>query len=408
MCGFRQSLPAIEDDAEDAYLPLGDSSQALLVQARGAYTDYIANHDAGDATVGATPGATHDDGYDANGGGTPGSAQGANLSAPRLVDANGPGAVPTPSAFSKPQPRSRRSRPKAATSSAGTTIRPKKPRQPTKVERAYCKEELVTVFLSELRVAVDLDARMGGDDELEGGCVHGANIIGFVEAFDPICVWTALLKGNVSAFCTCGGVMDSGSVATVEHALEHVEIQWKRKKSSTCRHAAALLAAHCVMSAELSLQTPEALISAMPALRGPEVKADGKSDETVVHVVGIVGRRMNIPLYAICYDNTWSPAIVRPGGNRYRLATFCLLSCQTQPLGCPHAKAVNKFSRVEASAASEAAAAAQEALRFGPNGVLNEMGEPLPAEPVAAAPTSPAVPPPPPGPRRARNMFPCT
>jgi len=326
MCGFRQSLPAIEDDAEDAYLPLGDSSQALLVQARGAYTDYIANHDAGDATVGATPGATHDDGYDANGGGTPGSAQGANLSAPRLVDANGPGAVPTPSAFSKPQPRSRRSRPKAATSSAGTTIRPKKPRQPTKVERAYCKEELVTVFLSELRVAVDLDARMGGDDELEGGCVHGANIIGFVEAFDPICVWTALLKGNVSAFCTCGGVMDSGSVATVEHALEHVEIQWKRKKSSTCRHSAALLAAYRVISAELSLQTPEALISAMPALRGPDFKADENSDETVVHVVGMVGRRMNIPLYAICYDHIWSPAIVRPGGNRYKLATCCLLS----------------------------------------------------------------------------------
>jgi len=79
MCGFLQSLPAIEDDAEDAYLPLGDSSQALLVKARSAYTDYIANHDAGDAAVGATPGATHDDGYDTNGGGPPDSAQGASL-----------------------------------------------------------------------------------------------------------------------------------------------------------------------------------------------------------------------------------------------------------------------------------------------------------------------------------------
>jgi len=269
-------------------------------------------------------------------------------------------------------------------------------------------EELVTIFISELRVAVDLDARMGTDAVLEGGCVHGANVICFVEAFDPIFLWTALLKGNVAAFCSCGGVMGSGSAATVEHALEHVEIQFKRKKSSTCRHAAALLAAYRLMSAELGMQTPEALISVMPALRGPIVTADDKPDETVVHLVGKVGRRMSIPLYAISYDSIWSPAIVRPGGNRYKLATCCLLSCQTQPWGCPHAKAVNAFNRVEASAASEAAAAAQEALRFGPNGVLNEMGDPPPAEPVAAAPAAPAVPPPPPRPRRARNMFPCT
>jgi len=117
---------------------------------------------------------------------------------------------------------------------------------------------------------------------------------------------------------------------------------------------------------------------------------------------------MNIPLYAISYNSIWSPAIFRTGRNRYKLATCCLLSCQTQPRGCPHAKAVNSFNRVEASAASEAAAAAQEALRFGRNGVLNEMGDPPPAEPVAAAPVAPAVPPPSSRPRRARNMFPCT
>ena len=40
--------------------------------------------------------------------------------------------------------------------------------------------------------------------------------------------------------------------------------------------------------------------------------------------------------------------------------------------------------------------------------MLNEMGDPPPAEPVAAAPDSLPVPPPPPRPRRARNMFPCT
>jgi len=62
MCGFLQSLPAIEDNDEDAYFPLGDSSQDMLAQTRSAYNDYIANHDAGDASDGATPGATHDDG----------------------------------------------------------------------------------------------------------------------------------------------------------------------------------------------------------------------------------------------------------------------------------------------------------------------------------------------------------
>ena len=66
------------------------------------------------------------------------------------------------------------------------------------------------------------------------------------------------------------------------------------------------------------------------------------------------------------------------------------------------------FNRVEASAASEAAAGAQEALRFGPSGVLNEMGDPPPAEPAAAAPATQPFPAPPPRPRRARNMFPCT
>ena len=110
--------------------------------------------------------------------------------------------------------------------------------------------------------------------------------------------------------------MGSGSAATVEHALEHVEIQWKRKKSSMCRHAAALVVAYRVMSAELSLRTPEALISAMPALLVLDMTADGKPEGTVVQVVGMVGKRMPVPLYAICYDNIWSPALVHPGGNR--------------------------------------------------------------------------------------------
>jgi len=89
VCGFVHSIPAIKDNAEDGYLPLGDSSQSLLAQARGAFTDYIANHDAGYASVGATRGPTHDDGYDDDGGGRPLSAQDASHAAPRNTDANG-------------------------------------------------------------------------------------------------------------------------------------------------------------------------------------------------------------------------------------------------------------------------------------------------------------------------------
>jgi len=81
MCGCLQCLPAVQDNAEDGYSPLGDSSHALLAQARSAYDNYIENHDAGDAWIIATPGATHDDGYDAGGGVRPDSAQGTSSTA---------------------------------------------------------------------------------------------------------------------------------------------------------------------------------------------------------------------------------------------------------------------------------------------------------------------------------------
>jgi len=249
---------------------------------------------------------------------------------------------------------------------------------------------------------------MAGDEYFEGGCVHGAQVIVFVETYDPIATWTALVNGKVAAFCSCGGSMGSGSAASVTRKLEHVEVQWARKKSSTCRHASALLTAYAAMASEMGLRTCEALLSAVPSLAGPTDATDGKPADTIVHLVGKVGKRLNIPLYAVCYMMVWAPTIVRPGGNRYKLATCCLLSCQTQPWGCPHAKAVNRHNRIEATAASEAAAEAQLALRFGPDGVLNEMGDPPEDGPVAVAPSVQVNPTAPPSPRRARNMFPCS
>eukprot|EP00168_Porphyra_purpurea_P021762 TRINITY_DN9878_c0_g1_i1.p1 TRINITY_DN9878_c0_g1~~TRINITY_DN9878_c0_g1_i1.p1 ORF type:complete len:185 (-),score=32.69 TRINITY_DN9878_c0_g1_i1:664-1218(-) len=170
MCGFLESLPAVENNDEDAYLPLGTFSQVLLSQARSADTDYIANHDMGDASICATPGVTNDDGLDDDDGGQAGGTQ--DVSRPDLAatSVNTSGAAPTPHALPQPTPASHRRRPKATTLTAATaTTRHKKPRMPNKMKRSYTLEELVLVFVSELRVAVNLYARMGVDDKLEGG-----------------------------------------------------------------------------------------------------------------------------------------------------------------------------------------------------------------------------------------------
>jgi len=408
LSGFLDALPLIEDNADAAYLPLGDDQSAILSQARAAYSDYIANHDAGDASVGAVAGATDHDGFGPSRDRTDvhaATTQRNDDEGSSGTEGGGSESLPLPSPVISVVPRRRR--PRSASTNASAT-RTKLPRPPSRLERPYTMEELVSAFLLELRVVLDLDARMPGDDKFEGGCVHGAKVIVFVETFDPIVTWTALAKGKVAAFCSCAGVMGSGSAASVAHHLEHVEVQWARKKSSTCRHAAALLAAYGVMASEMGVSTIEELLSIFPALDGPSDAADGKPGGAVVHFVVNVGKRFNIPMYVTSYVDVWAPAIVRPGGNRYKLATCCLLSCQTQPWGCPHAKAVNRYNRIEATAASEAAADAQEALRFGPDGVLNDMGGKPEDGPVAVNAAAAIDPVAPPQPRRARNMFPCS
>jgi len=408
LSGFLDALPLIEDDADAAYLPLGEDQSEILSQARAAYSDYIANHDAGDASVGATAGATNTDGFaEINDGADalPATTRREDEDGSTGTDDGGAETVPRPSPVVCVTPRRRAPR---SASTKMSTPRIKTPRPPSKLERPHTTEELVTAFLLELRVALDLDARMPGDNRLEGGCAHGAKVIVFVETFDPIATWTALMKGKVEAFCSCGGVMGSGSTTSAMQHLEHVEVQWARKKSSTCRHAAALLAAYGLMASEVGVSSLEELLSLLPALEGPSDGAGGKPGDTVVHFVVKVGKRLNIPMYVTSYVHVWAPAILRPGGNRYKLATCCLLSCQTQPWGCPHAKAVSRHNRIEATAVSEAAAEAQEALRFGPGGVLNEMGGTMDDEPVAVNSAPSAEPVAPPEPRRARNMFPCS
>jgi len=411
LAGFLEALPLVEDDADTAYLPLGDDSQVLLAQARASYTDHIANHDAGDASVGATAGATNNDGYADDGRDDAASAALAPAAVPSDDDSwsadDGRRAEPAP-ATSAPARGTPRRRPRRHTPSAASANRNPTQRPPKRGERPYTMEELVSAFLLELRVATNLDTRMPTDEDFEGGCVHGAQVLVFVEMFDPIATWTALVNGKIVVLCSCGGTMGTGSSSAAAGKLEHVEVQWARKKNSSCRHATALLAAYGELTTDFGVPTPETLLRAVPLLAGPNDSSDGKPGDTVVHLVSKVGKRLNIPLFAVSYMMVWAPAIVRPGGNRSKLATCCLLSCQTQPWGCPHAKAVNRHNRIEATAASEAAAEAQLALRFGVDGVLNEMGNQPEDGPVAVAPAVPAAPAAPPSPRRARNMFPCS
>lgn len=58
------------------------------------------------------------------------------------------------------------------------------------VERVpYEEDALANFYATELRVAMGLTARMGGDSDVSGGCVHGARVVVILEAFDPVVTW---------------------------------------------------------------------------------------------------------------------------------------------------------------------------------------------------------------------------
>ena len=182
LAGFLEALPLIEDDADAAYLPLSDGCQALLDQEQASNSDDIANHDTGAASVGASAGATHNDGLDGLEGAAAATlaatAQGANDDASTDSNGGGDDAVPVPSpVVCRTRPRRREG---PAFSAASANCNPT-PRPLTRAERPFSVGELAAAFLLELRVAVDLDTRMAGDEYFEGGCVHGAQGIVFVE-----------------------------------------------------------------------------------------------------------------------------------------------------------------------------------------------------------------------------------
>jgi len=144
-------------------------------------------------------------------------------------------------------------------------------------------------------------------------------------------------------------------------------------------------------------------------LRGDE--SDEELGPTTTHYVTMAGRRRNVPIYAVRYDNMWTAVVIRPTSNKFKLATCCQHSCKSRPWGCIHAKAVNKITRVDAeSVAVRAEMDREDGLPLGPDGVLDAVVPRAPAPGTAPRPAAATPIPKPDKPsqqRRARNMFPC-
>ena len=303
-----------------------------------------------------------------------------------------------------------------ANTSAPKLATPRPSRAASRVSAAHRlpvdEDTLFEVFLRQLRAAVDVTARMAGAQPVACTCVHGAQVLITVEAFDPIATWTQYKDGILLALCSCAGVLRLGRSSLRGLPMEFAQMKAALGRSCSCRHATALLRAYDELGHGVGAVNLPDLFLACPALRGPHPEEDdGGLVGTITYLVMNSGKRKNIPIYAVFYNNAWATVVVRPTSNKFRLATCCQMPCQSRPWGCIHAKAVNKVTRADASSAvPQVELEREDALQFGPNGVLNEE-EPANVPPPPAAPPPrkplPAVAPAPRHKRRARNMFPC-
>lgn len=275
------------------------------------------------------------------------------------------------------------------------------------------QDVLTGMFYNELRVGLGVAARMGGGVDggvLPGAAVHGAQALVFEEQGDPIVTWLSVQAGTVILLCTCCGVLGNGDSSHTGLDLEYPQIQAAKKMSSTCRHSRALMAALEHLSRDVCSTDWTSLLAALPLLLGP-VGSDSEQDvsSTTVYFAKHLGRRGTVPVYAVLYEDIWAAVIIRQTGNRLKLAACHLLSCQTQPWGCIHAKAVNKHNRVAASDTGTAAMRQTDALAFGPDGIL--LGDNAGSRGAATNPAGVGAPDPsadtPRQRRRGRNMFPC-
>lgn len=269
------------------------------------------------------------------------------------------------------------------------------------------------MFRDELHVALGQAARMGRGDiggVLPGSALHGGQAMVFEDRGDPIVTWTSVVEDTVLVLCTCCGVLGRGLTNHTGLDLEHPQIRAVCQLSSTCRHAAALLDALNDLAGDICATDFTALFTALPLLIGPAEEDDDADDEAMkVYFSKMMGRRGKVPAFAVLYDGIWEPVIVRPTGNRLKLAICSLLYCQTQSWGCIHAKSVNRHDCMASSDATEREMRRVDGQVFGADGILNEGadasgGAPAPREEsrgdsVAPEPMRQG--------RRARNMFPC-
>jgi len=285
----------------------------------------------------------------------------------------------------------------------------------TSVDRVtYEEDTLANFYATELRVAVGLTARMGGASVVSGGCVHGARVVVILEAFDPVVTWSVFSEGALLALCSCSGVLGNGRSAFTGVVMEYPQMQEALRRSSTCRHALALLRAYDTLASDIGAVNYDSFFSSLPLLLGPLDGDDngGMTEATITYYVTQAGLRKNVPIYVVCYDGMWAAVAIRPSSNKFKLTTCCQLSCKSRPWGCIHAKAVNKITRVDAeSEAVRAEMAREDELPLGPAGILNSEDPPVGA-PAAAGRASAAAPSATPTKprqrRRARNLFPCS
>jgi len=80
-------------------------------------------------------------------------------------------------------------------------------------------------YKTEVLVAVGLTARMGTTPAVTGACVHGAQVLIVIEAFDPIVTWSSYVNSCILTFCSCSGVLGNGRSAFTGVVMEYPQMQ---------------------------------------------------------------------------------------------------------------------------------------------------------------------------------------
>lgn len=189
--------------------------------------------------------------------------------------------------------------------------------------------ELHTCFAAVLRVTLGLAAPMidvNEEAKIKPLCVSGARLIAFVELFDASCVWLASIDGALSTFYACVRIFCYETCSFLGDAIEHVNLPVAHKLSSTCRHARALELAYEELAFEFDVDNVEDLFGKFPDLAGAEEVNDAaEEDDTAVYKIFNAGKKKDVPVFAVHYEDVWSPAIVRRQSNARKLASCFLL-----------------------------------------------------------------------------------